>query len=256
MRLSPITIRDTALTVKRYLKLSNWVVSSEALKAYLKTYLKKAPWTYNSEIVRLRRFFRDYLERPEMIGRYKTAPLNALGSSGPLPDMHQIRAGFDAQVSDLDRALYLFAATTGLRRGEILGLRRDQIDLETGAVMPNHVTRTKLSGITFFNAEARELLKRYLSRRTDSDPRLFPISERQRNKIWRRATEAAGIKIGPQILRVWFSSEMGERGIPDRYVDIFQGRAPRSVIAKCYTRREIEKLRGIYERAGLNVLRE
>ena len=32
--------------------------------------------------------------------------------------------------------------------------------------------------------------------------------------------------------RVWFATEMGESLIPDRFVDVFQGRAPRSVLAK------------------------
>jgi intergrase/recombinase len=48
--------------------------------------------------------------------------------------------------------------------------------------------------------------------------------------------------------------EMGEQGIPDRFVDIFQGRAPRSVLAKHYTAKGIEMLKRIYEGADLNIL--
>jgi intergrase/recombinase len=69
--------------------------------------------------------------------------------------------------------------------------------------------------------------------------------------LWKTATKAAGVKITPQVLRVWFSMEMGEQSIPDRFVDIFQGRAPRSVLAKHYTSKGIETLRGIYDRANL-----
>ena len=43
------------------------------------------------------------------------------------------------------------------------------------------------------------------------------------------------MKVTSKILRVWFSTEMGELGIADRFIDIFQGRAPRSVLAKHYT---------------------
>ena len=71
--------------------------------------------------------------------------------------------------------------------------------------------------------------------------------------MWSLASKAAKIKISPQILRVWFSMEMGEQGIPDRFVDIFQGRAPRSVLAKHYTAKGIERLKKIYDKADLRL---
>jgi intergrase/recombinase len=48
--------------------------------------------------------------------------------------------------------------------------------------------------------------------------------------------------------------EMGEQGIPDRFVDIFQGRVPRLVLAKHYTAKGIEMLKRKYERANLDIL--
>jgi len=47
---------------------------------------------------------------------------------------------------------------------------------------------------------------------------------------------------------------MGELGIPDKYVDVFQGRAPRIVIAKHHTGKGLERLKRIYEKADLKVL--
>jgi len=47
---------------------------------------------------------------------------------------------------------------------------------------------------------------------------------------------------------------MGELGVPDRYVDVFQGRAPRTVIAKHYTGKVLERLKRIYYKAGLKIL--
>ena len=44
---------------------------------------------------------------------------------------------------------------------------------------------------------------------------------------------------------------MGESLTPDRFVDIFQGRAPRSVLAKYYTGKELQRLKRIYEKANL-----
>ena len=57
------------------------------------------------------------------------------------------------------------------------------------------------------------------------------------------------------MLRAWFSTEMGELGMADRFVDIFQGRAPRSVLAKHYTGNGLLRLKRIYDRADLKVLK-
>lgn len=144
----------------------------------------------------------------------------------------QVKAGFYSHP-DLDsKAIYLFTATTGLRKVEILSLLKENIDFEMRAVRPNHFTRKKRSGVTFYNQEAERWLLGYLGSREDSDPELFIISDRQWRKMWKRASEAAGTRMTAQVLRLWFSTEMGELGVPDRYVDVFQGRAPRSVIAR------------------------
>ena len=54
----------------------------------------------------------------------------------------------------------------------------------------------------------------------------------------------------------WFSTEMGELGVPDRVIDIFQGGAPRSVLAKHYTGKNLQRLKRIYEKANLRLLVE
>jgi intergrase/recombinase len=46
---------------------------------------------------------------------------------------------------------------------------------------------------------------------------------------------------------------LGELMVPDRFVDVFQGRAPRSVLAKHYTGKGLERLKRIYNNAGLQV---
>jgi len=52
----------------------------------------------------------------------------------------------------------------------------------------------------------------------------------------------------------WFVCGMGRLRVPDRYVDAFCGRVPRSVLARHYTDYSPEKLREIYDKAGLKVL--
>lgn len=79
------------------------------------------------------------------------------------------------------------------------------------------------------------------------------ICERAWRDLRRDASKSAGVRITAKILRAWFSTEMGELGVPDRFVNIFQGRAPRSVLAKHYTGKGLETLKRIYDKANLRV---
>ena len=55
-------------------------------------------------------------------------------------------------------------------------------------------------------------------------------------------------------MRDFFSQEMGKAFVPDRYIDIFQGRAPKNVLARHYNPHGTGMLRQIYDKANLNVL--
>ncbi len=123
------------------------------------------------------------------------------------------------------------------------------MDRKRRAVVPEHFTRKKRGGVTFYNPEAATWLHRYLAERdSDDDPHVFVLSDRQWRKIWRRAG------LTSKQLRAWFATEMGELRVPDRFVDIFQGRAARSVLAKHYTGKGLERLKRIYDTADLSVL--
>jgi intergrase/recombinase len=47
---------------------------------------------------------------------------------------------------------------------------------------------------------------------------------------------------------------MDRSGVPDRYVDAFCGRVPQSVLARHYTDFSPERLKEIYDRAGMRIL--
>ena len=55
-------------------------------------------------------------------------------------------------------------------------------------------------------------------------------------------------------MRDFFSQELGKAFVPDRYIDIFQGRAPKNVLAKHYNPDGIEMLNEIYEKTNLKIL--
>jgi len=253
-RLEKITVLYTVEDVRRFLEKSDFVVSYESISSYLRSYLDKAPKTYNKQITGLRRFVRDFLRLPQLIASFKMAPVDTCQFYEDLPSKAQLRKGFNGLTDVRAKAIYLFAATTGLRKCEILDLLKSQVNFETRAVVPNHFTRKKRSGIAFYNDETSLWLQKYLSERKDNSEKLFAISDRQWRNIWKDASKSASVKITSKVLRAWFSTEMGELGVPDRFVDVYQGRAPRSVLAKHYTGKGFERLKRIYEKADLKVL--
>jgi intergrase/recombinase len=61
----------------------------------------------------------------------------------------------------------------------------------------------------------------------------------------------SGIRLKPKDLRDFFTQKFGKALIPDRYIDIFQGRSPKGVLAKHYTPQGVRLLREIYDKASL-----
>ena len=253
LRLEETTIPTNIQTTRRYLEHAKYIVSYETIASYLETYLDKAPQTYNRQIVVLRHFIKDFLGYEELISRFKLAPTDEAGDLVELPTKTQVRKGARAQRDARAKAIYLFIATSGLRKKEVLGLSKGNIDFKTRAVIPRHYTRKKRSGVTFYNEEAEEWLNKYLAERNVNDSKFFMISDRQWRKIWKRASQGAGVKITAKTLRAWFATEMGELNVPDRYVDVFAGRAPRSVLAKHYTGKGLQRLKRIYQKANLKI---
>jgi intergrase/recombinase len=94
----------------------------------------------------------------------------------------------------------------------------------------------------------------YLPTRSKRAKKLFSFRHEEFCRMWREARQATDVKISCQDLRFWFSSEMGRLCVPDRYVDAFCGRTPRSILARHYTDYSSEKLKEIYEKANLKVL--
>ena len=116
--------------------------------------------------------------------------------------------------------------------------------------------QTKHVWVSFFNDEAKEALKQYLDARKDRNPKLFPTCLDTFNVMWREAREKTGIYVTAQVLREWFACEMGRLGMPDRYIDAFCGRVPRSILARHYTDYSPDRLKEIYDGAGLRVLQD
>jgi len=237
-------------------------LTHDDLRDYLARFKDASPYHYANILKALRVFYGAFLSTDSANGfKFPEYPLKPR----KVPTCEQLRKFYHALKSPFKnqrqyptscyRACFLLWASSGRRRNEILGLTLGDIDLEKRMLMPNGSgSSTKRTWVSFYGEEAERGLRRYIREAKISDNSPLFSSKSQIERAFRKASEASGIKITPQVLRDWFACEMGRLEVPDRYVDAFAGRVPRSVLARHYTDFSPERLKEIYDKAGLKVL--
>lgn len=201
----------------------------------------------------LKRFFRDFLNRKGLVRTFRFPKIPFEPKTAP--STSELRKFYEALKTDRDRALFLLYATSGLRESELLNLEMGNIDFEKRMIIPNKSpSETKHTYVTFYNAEAEKVLRKYLYTRDNKSSKLFTIKRKGVNKMFKRINKKAGTHITPKRLRDWFCNEMGELGVQDRYIDAFCGRVPKSILARHYTDYSPNRLKRIYDKANLKVL--
>ncbi len=209
--------------------------------------------TYNNHLGALKRFFRDFYHRPDLVLSFKFAPVNEKPIT--IPTKTELQMFYNGLDATKYRLAFLLYAVTGLRRNEVLTLRLQDIDRTQRKITPNgHEGRTKKSWVSFYNSEAEMILNQYLTESLVNSGYLFKMSEAGVRRGFKRAQEKTGITVRPQILREWFCNQLGRLGVPDRFVDALCGRLPRSVLARRYSDYSPDNLRMVYEKANLTVL--
>jgi len=255
LQLGERTIREHVWQIGRLLNSMGKdpkLITRDDVRSYLGGFADKAPATRANVLKSLKVFFRDYLGRPKVVETFRF-PRQEINPK-QVPSRTDLQRFCEAIPSPRERALFLLYATSGLRKNEVLSLNREDVDLEKRMIIPKkkNGTRTKRTWVSFFNEEAKAALLEYLETRIDDDPRLFRLSLRQTHFF--AATRAeTGLQITPQVLREFFACELGKLGVSDRYVDAFCGRIPHSVLARHYTDFSPERLKEIYDRAGLRI---
>jgi integrase len=242
---------ETAIEKVRYVRrfidnLGKDTVSREDIREYLKGLKGEA--TYRNCLAALKVFFRDFCNMPELVQSFRF-PTSQFKPK-VIPTREDLRRFYEAIDSEIGKALFLFYATSGLRKTEVLTLSDKDVDSSKRMITPQcHNGTTKHSYLSFYNGETETIL-----RKIPHDPgRLFALSDRQDRKIWRNARAKSGLNITPQRLREWFCSEMALLGVSDSYINAFCGRTPKSVLAKHYLDYSPEKLKQIYDKANLKV---
>ena len=228
-------------------------VTIEDVRDYLKN-LKISSAQYKNILMALKIFFRDFLKAPEVVSSFKFP--HQVFKPKQILCKEQLKQFYECLETPKEKALFLLYATTGLRRDEIRSLRPEDIDFEKRMITPNnHEGETKKSWVSFYNDEAEQALKEYLSiKKTSRSRRLFPMQRQEVVELWKVAQDKTGINITPQKLRQWFCSEMLRLGVSETYVDAFCGRVPKSVLARHYTDFSPQKLKEIYEKVNINCM--
>ena len=255
LQLSRRTVYDHLRYVKKFFEWLSKPISSlraDDVRSYLLKFRNGNPCTYANVLKALRRFFRDFLGMSELVKSFKFP--NRSPKIKRVPSKDELKRFYEALDNIREKTIFLLMASSGLRRGEALNLKLSDVDFENRMLLPKHDSKTKRSYITFYNDEAEKILKDWLNARPKNSDRLFPMRTNEKHRIFLEARQKTGIHITPQILREWFACEMGRLGVPDRYVDAFCGRVPRSILARHYTDFGSERLKEIYDKTGLRVL--
>ena len=256
LQLKDSTIECHLRCVGRYLefcKKRRDLFTTESIREFLLS-LKERGLKIANYVKALRVFFREYLKSDVAEGFKIPRPVFGYVK---IPSKGGLQRFYRALPDQGSRALFLFYATSGRRRNEILNLDLKDVDIERRMLSPiNGGSRTKRTWFSFFNDEALRAYRKYRKKKNSQNGRLFDIAEPTVNHVFTRTSKKTGIHITPQVLRDWFCSEMGELGVADRYVDAFCGRVPRSVLARHYTDFSPERLKRIYDGAGLEVLNQ
>ena len=128
-------------------------ITREDLRCFLKTLENYSPAYYKNALMALKVFFRDYMEKPELVESFRFP--HQVYKPKHIVSKEDLRRFYEAIDSPKEKALFLLYATSGLRRQEILSLTADNINFEKRMITPsNHLGETLKSWCSFYNEEA------------------------------------------------------------------------------------------------------
>ena len=207
-------------------------------------------WKSN-QLKALRRYIRDFLKLGNWINDFKFSKRKAKVKKEDIPTDEQL-AYFCSLLPYPVQMIFLILLTSGLRVGEVLKLRENDIDFETNMIDASgiHKGETKSSWISYITNQTAGYMQSYIETEIyDTDnPKLFDISYNKVQESFQSISYKTAIFIKPHLLRTIFSEKCSEAGIDGKYIDAFCGRIPKKVLDANYTVYSPKSLREQYDK--------
>lgn len=171
--LSERTVRDHIRRIRKFADAAGKDVcdaTQDDVRRFLASHRDEQLSYYANWVKSLRRFYRDFLGMSWLVSSFRLPQ----GDYHPkkIPSDESMKRFYDALQTTTQRGIFLFLATTGLRRNEALTLGRDNIDPTTRMVIPsNRDSSTKRTWVSFYNEECSEVLDEILE--SNNDGRVF-----------------------------------------------------------------------------------
>jgi integrase len=275
---APKTREERMLYLRRTLNDLGWELSAERLQEYIAELSEESPHVARHIAVTLKAFIKHVLKDPNLYNAFKTPRVEYGLTAEPLT-LEEVRAVARAMDWPPAKAYFALLAETGLRPGEVLNARVQDLDLNERMLKAMKAgNATKRSYVAFFSVKLRDYLKNvYLPYRDEFievrevsvrnllkegvgewKSLLFPFKDSAlRATIYNAMDRTLGRRFRLYDLRAFYASYMSLRGVPGQIIDLLQGRIPPrefQVLARHYLAINIKELRDVYDKASLTIL--
>ena len=147
LKRSERTAKEKVWYIEKFLKVVSKnlsEVSREDIRSYLKGLNDGGTATYSNTLKSLKVFFRDFLNKPDIVETFRFPRQNYKPKN--IPSRETLKKFYEALFSKKEKALFLLYATSGLRRMEVLNLSIKDIDSQNKMIKPKpHSGDTKKS---------------------------------------------------------------------------------------------------------------
>lgn len=243
LKLDEKTITNHLSAVSKFLIHCNGIITRDTVKNYLESNDSDS-WKSN-QTKALRKYIRDFLKLGNWIEEFKFSKTRAKIKETP-SDEELVR--FCSLLSYPVQMVFLVLLSSGLRIGEVLSLKVNDIDFDTNMINASviHQGNTKSSWISFLTEQTAEFLASYMED-MDEDQTIFSISQRSVQQEFKDASDTMAISVTPHLLRTVFAEKCTTAGVKDKYINAFCGRVSQGILAKNYTDYSPKSLRNQYD---------
>jgi integrase len=273
---APKTRSERIRYLRRALDDLGWELSADRLQEYIVELSEDSPHVAQHIAKALKLFIKHVIKDPNLYQAFKTPKVDYGLTAEPLT-LDIIRSVAKAIEWPPAKAYFALLAETGLRPGEVLNAKIQDLDLSERILKVMKLGNSKRSYIAFYSVKLRDYLRDvYLPYREefirDMEVRarnllrdvsewktlLFPFKDSAlRASIYEAMDRALGRRFRLYDLRAFYATYMSLKGIPGQVIDLLQGRVPPKefqILTRHYLAFNIKGLRDMYDRAGLEVL--